>query len=163
MKLIKTLILFLMILGVSAPSYAVGVTTYKDMNTFEKDFSADKGKKILFLFASWCSACKFTFPVLPKIAENTDYTIYALSLDKKQEAIENYVAKYEVKDAGHKGALKVLYFDDVPLKDIADKLKSMNLTSFKGSIPFTAIYDNDKIVQQGKIDVAEMYKDGKLP
>lgn len=165
MKIIKALMLFLMILTVSAPSYALEVSTYNDLNTFEKDFANDKDPKILFLFASWCSACKSTFPVLPKIAENTDYKVYALSLDKNLDALKKYVDKYQVKEASpnHKGALKVLYLDkDIALKDITNKLKDMGL-EFKGVIPFVVVYKKDgKVDQQGKVDLVEMYNDGKL-
>ncbi len=53
-----------------------------------------KGRKVIFIYASWCPHCRKAFPQLMAIEEKKSGSIFAVSVDKKKKDIINYLKKY---------------------------------------------------------------------
>ncbi|MEK6673529.1 MAG: TlpA disulfide reductase family protein [Nitrospirota bacterium] len=107
--------------------------TLRDMQGKEVALSSFKGKAVLLNFwASWCPTCTAEMPAMNKLHKDhigKGMVVVAVSTDKSQTALSNYLARNQ--------------FDFIVLKD-ADSKAARQFKVF--SIPMTFLLDKNGVI-----------------
>jgi len=118
--------------------------SFPDLSQFglEGSLPEMKGKIVLVdFFASWCGPCKESFPAMQELHKKfagKDFIILAINLDKKKEAMDDFLKNHPadfaiVRDAANKlvSAVKIPTMPTSFLLDREGKVHSMH-RGFKG-------------------------------
>jgi len=94
------IIIALLTLGLSTPSFAQKAPSFKLLNQhgIQKSLDDYKGKVVLLDFwASWCIPCRLSFPWMNDMQntyKNQGFEIVAINVDKEKSEFERFIKQY---------------------------------------------------------------------
>ena len=123
-----------------------------------KSLLSEEGKiKVLYVYATWCGACKRNFPEFIKIGdkyvEREDIRIMPVSLDLEYNMLERFIRNQKIFKTSTLYHLPTTAEEHV---DVMRTLFKLGILS-DGSIPMIAVVDkNNKVVLQGRVSYAKI-------
>ena len=144
-------VVFLLTAPVNSGSYAANTTFYTmSASQIGESLDAHKGRRLLFIYASWCGYCRQAMPKMIELAKQYPGAVVAVSVDQNPADLLSYLES----------------FGELPFRaivwDRAEKL-STGLARFgiedAAGIPFTALIDEyGYVTSQGVIEPQDSAK-----
>ncbi|MFP4313674.1 MAG: redoxin family protein [Alphaproteobacteria bacterium] len=144
-----------MVLLVSLTAFSVQAEERKDYYMLSPDQIArfidggrENGRRVVFIYASWCGYCRAALPEIMKIEEQQEGSVVAISIDKDPETFRRYIQSRH-------GELPFPAIVWNRKGSLHDALARFGIEPGRG-IPFTALLDEYGYVhQQGVIRPAD--------
>ena len=155
MKLFIGIIIFLALFN--KPNHGYSLSFEKlEKGKLKEVINHQKDIEVIFIFTTWCGACKKSFPQFLKFnnkytkSDNDKVKFTIISLDDDIEKLKKNGLLY------NDHMQKIYYFD--PLLDRGSKVKELIEAgiSYNGSIPHITIFNN--MIKKGMIVASDSYE-----
>ena len=101
-------------------------------------------KTVLFIYASWCPHCQQRMGSIMALEKKKKHTVIAVSLDENPMQLTRYMEQFS--DV----PFPVIVLDPAYKAEFAETLRQDFNIEFPGSIPFTALFNEQgQVVRQG--------------
>ncbi|MDZ5762224.1 putative thioredoxin domain protein [Candidatus Cyrtobacter comes] len=134
----------------ASSSFSIEVKSIESLD-FSKTVKLEKSKtNLVFLFASWCRACKDSFSKAVKLQQkyltSKKIAIHLVSLDKKINDLENFCNNFSTYNGS------VVFFKDFNGKNVLNELVK-NGIGYSGSIPHLTLFEDLKVIVDGNYNI----------